>query len=757
MTILTVNVSVVQPSVSPALSSASAARNGSSAFSGSVTTNKGGTLYVLASTNASETQAFILANGTSQAVAAGGAVNFSGSGLTGNTTYYVHLAFTDGAETVTAVTNAFTTDAQGAGTGTVTVTLQRATSPAVAPYGVHYTINVSGAPVSEPANDADFDPTAQGLAYVTDWDDAGAASDVVVNVPSQWNDLNKAYGKDPAHVYTAPGTYTPTFRVYELDGTFVGEATATVTVADPDTTFTGNRTILVDPDDVGDTITYPSSQVVTSFAAAISAAQALDPTTARILFKRGETFNVTSTFTPITTMPNVYFGAWGTGNKPVINLPMSNSITAGGASAPGTLINLTDSFDFTFLATGIRFQGPWDSAAETGGHYRCISTTQKGNDRRVLIDDCAFDGWSWNIGATQFQAQDNYGQWVNNTDITNWGDYGLWVSHNENQFISATGCAIHQKETALMNGEGKDWTKNQHGPIRFQSGGRSYYAVLDLFTRNGWTTNTGWGDSDYGKQPTTQPCMRIGTTGDAPTKQPHIIVERVAMEGGYSIVQVKNENDTAGSTLSAFNVLFDKVLMVATACTWQAFEVQYTGWTARNVMVVIPDVPTRNFRWLGVFNDYDLSQGREKDPVEIYNLTVVNLKTADRLDGAGTAFVGDIQGTALTNDFTAENNAVYQVSGTPTEAIDVDLSAALATVGGTWTSRFLGLRWSAYDDVAAKLTMDTSWASPAGFVTTAVPGASSPLVGDATAGLVAYDDFYGVVRGASRDRGAVAR
>jgi hypothetical protein len=734
--------------VAPSLSSPAASRNGSNGITGSVVTNKAGTLYVYASTNGSETAATILANGAPQAVAAPGTVGFTRGGLAPETTYYAHLAFTDGTATATAVTNAITTEAQGSGTGVVSAILQRATAPGVAPHMVHFTIRVTGASVAEPASPAAFDPTHQGLVYITDWDDPGAVSDKVVNVPAQWNNLNLSYGKHPAHVYTTPGTYSPVFRVYELDGSFVGEATTTITVQDPDAVFTGNRTILVDPTGAGAGGTYPGSQVFTGFTAAFNAARALRPSTTRILFKRGHTYPFTSPFVPKADVANIYFGAWGTGTKPEIELPVSNTISAGGPSAPGSLFNFGDSSNYAIVFDWIRFQGPWDAATETGGHYRCIYSTFVGNNRRILLNDCEFDGWSWAVGTVGSNGGTT-ALCVNNCDITNWGDYGIWQSQNDNEFISVIGTAIHQKATARMNGDGKRWDKNQHGPIRFTTGTRSYYSVIDLFSRNGWTSNGG----PYGTMPTTQPCMRIATSGPTTlTVRPHITVERAAMEGGYSMVMIKHQNQ--GGSGGALNVLFDKVLMVATACTWQIFEVQWTGWTVRNTVVVLPDLPTKNNIYSGIFNDYELGVSREDDPVDIHNMTVVNLKSLASLDGRPASFDTDINGTKLATDYTVANTAIYQPGGSPSEAIDVDLATPLATVGGTWTSRFLGLSWSGYGAVAARTVMDTSWASPAGFVTTMVPNAISPLQGDA-AGLVAYDDFYGTLRGANPDRGAV--
>jgi hypothetical protein len=93
------------------------------------------------------------------------------------------------------------------------------------------------------------------------------------------------------------------------------------------------------------------------------------------------------------------------------------------------------------------------------------------------------------------------------------------------------------------------------------------------------------------------------------------------------------------------------------------------------------------------------------------------------------------------------------IASSRTEALDLD-GTDMVTVGGTWASRFLGKKHQNTSLRGTQLTMDTSFASPAGFVNTGIPNVSSPLVDDAT-GTSAWDDFYGTVRGATRDRGAV--
>jgi hypothetical protein len=78
------------PAIPPVISSPTAASTGGTTGSGSVTTDNGtGTLYYIATTNATELAATIKA-GSSQAVSTTGVQNVSVSGLTEGLTYYIH-------------------------------------------------------------------------------------------------------------------------------------------------------------------------------------------------------------------------------------------------------------------------------------------------------------------------------------------------------------------------------------------------------------------------------------------------------------------------------------------------------------------------------------------------------------------------------------------------------------------------------------------------------------------------------------------
>lgn len=99
----------------PTLTGPSASATGTTTASGSVSTNEAnGTLYYLASANASESAATVKA-GLPQAVTASGMQNVSITGLTASTSYYLHFVHRDAAGNDSAVASSaqFTTSAAG--------------------------------------------------------------------------------------------------------------------------------------------------------------------------------------------------------------------------------------------------------------------------------------------------------------------------------------------------------------------------------------------------------------------------------------------------------------------------------------------------------------------------------------------------------------------------------------------------------------------------------------------------------------------
>lgn len=721
MTTLTINISLL--GAAPVLSLPTGARNGSQAYTGTVTTDTaGGTLYWTVTQSATPPAASVIKQGQSQSVPAAGLRSVSGAGLSSETTYYVHyLHARNGLDSAIVTSASFTTEAAGAGSGTVTISVLGRSALQIAPDGVFIRINVADASVAQDNNRDNYDPSFHDVTYLTTWGDTHAVWDKVTNVAASHNNPNLSHGKEVGHVYTRPGTYTITSTAWGPNG-LIGSATAQVTVGDPDAVFTGARTILVGSADPA----YPGAQVAASLTAARTLSEAMGQTH-RVLIRRGSTHTWSSVWAMNQDVTNVYVGAYGTGARPIINS------TNGFACFSAIFNGFND-----LVVQGLDLRGPWDSQTETGNRsswaFELFGADQGTNNRAAVIDDCLVDGFGQGVYLPNSSGITK--TFIHNTSITGTADYCVFNFQGSSESMcSCTGVVLAHDPLANSGGSGSIAAGNGQGPFRSNRRGRYYFAGCDFFSRQSWTP---------AGNPWYQACVRFNS---AMVPGASGVFERCAFEGGGPVFSHR-ESEGGGQLRPHVNVLIDKCLVVGSYHTQPLFEIETGGFTIRNCIGVHPQKPTRSgygHSWVQVISTGPaLVSGSV--PLKVHNNTFVSDMTAAQ----GAPVVAHVSGvTSRLSNITNQNNVFVfpRQSGLQPEAPDVS-ATDLPTIGGVWTSRYLG-------EKRAGVALNGARATPPGSVDDYRPNAGSPLIGTAT-GLQSRDDFNGILR-TSADRGAVAR
>lgn len=643
------------------------------------------------------------------------------------------------------------------GSGTVTIGILGRSALEVAPDGVFFRASVRDESVAEAGNRQDHDPSFHACTYVWSFGDPGAASDKVVNVAAAHNDLDCAYGKEVGHVFTRPGRYTVTCTVHGPGG-FIGRAETTLSVRDPDAVFAGEATILLDPDGTGDPETYPEAIVVKTLEEARAAFEAREEedeedegedegegqearqAARRILLRRGTSWTYDTTLGLGDSHANLFLGAYGAGPHPVISAGAE-------IDADTRFIYAGRPFRGDMVVQGLDLRGPWDPLSESGTRLIGIDMVDAAlaedappNPRMAVIDDCRLSGFDLPVYLPQhLPAGAVTNTHINNSLITDWAGYAVYGGDLGDGAVSITGTTMAQNEDAPSGGSQAIGVGNSQGPLRTAKRGRIYCAVSDFFSRCGWSRIEGL--------PADQPCLRWNTHM-APGASGHF--ERCAFEGGNFVVTSTN-SEGGNPPRPPGNFVLEKSLVVGTATTYQLVSWEANAATFRNNLLIRPDtlIPYPSIRWDAAFQvaSPDTTPMTAPDaPMRIYSNTYVNLMGASTSAGSTLAF--DNGAIDAFEFFSNENNVTHLPKQPRLQREDPGLARReFETVGGTWRSRYRGLR---HGDGR----MITAYATPprSVFVFSPVPGEAS---WNSAAGRVAFDDFFGRVRGEMPDQGAI--
>lgn len=565
-------------------------------------------------------------------------------------------------------------------TDDLTVTLASIEQPGVnaAPSPVWFTVsNVTGCDAGDPGANV-RDPKFHEIVYVWDFGDTAneaPSTAAVLNVPTAWKTINRAYGKRVCHVFNSHGTFTVTVTAYERSTMRKGSATVDVTIGNPQTVFPGNRTIIYDPSSIVDlaAVGYPSANRLTTWAAVTSARNSLGLTTAQILIAPGVVENLTARMVNDPSWSNIRIGALP-GTRPRIVHP--------GTSNFDVIRDYNTTTNQERVIFGLRFEGPWDSTTETGPFIRPFNTfNQEVPSYLAMTHRCEFDGWAVvNASLSGPSSGELLYQVHSELNITNWGDY---ATHGCNSGVGTAhtaviGCKLVQHADALSGGRDSREFHNEHGPFRSFGDTSVYMGVNDMMSRNGWS-NGGTGPDGL-TATANQACIRINTNGIAGVSAN---VERCTFEGAVWI-----EEQGGGPPEIAGNYVFDKIIQLLGAKIGpnpHGFRIKYGGTTCRNVLQHVVNVPSAQA--VGLSEGFFLSNeagspANAAEPIHIYNCTMVDHRSNTNANGVTVQHVKNDASFPFTTVVT-NNNVLHQPNRSPaiTEG-PLDLSTAIGGVIG---------------------------------------------------------------------------
>ena len=588
----------------------------------------------------------------------------------------------------------------GGTTGSVEIDAQMPASGGLAPQGVWFEAkDLDGFSFSD-GTGLEYEPALHELTYVWTFGDPGTF-DLPQNMPPQWRDRNKAYGPRVAHTFRLPGTYTVSLWVMDRNGV-TATAETTVEVRDPDAAFPGNRTLCIS--NSGDFSEAPSGcQQITSIAELHAAILAFPQTTGiensyRLLFHRGETFD--EVYIPVNgadlngspTFSNIaYVGAYGTGEKPVLNAPQNNRVV---------MFGYFGVVKEKFQLTGVRMQAAWDSRTETGvitgASVDFRAHTEPGmvyTVHDVEISGFAVTDVSPCIGGIT-DPVDGTAIW-DSVHVTNWRVFGLYARTTPDPIrtrVAFTGCLVAQDVDAL-NGGPRNGLHNEHGCLRTEAISDLFISGCDFFTRGGWSGLAG--------RIADNAALRPNTSGRAGV---YINMERMVVEGGFEVLNLKE--NSGGSPDSPINAIVDRAIVIGTAKTILHISCDAGGSSLRNVYCYQPNVKNFHPNAFPTAIKFSLGSGPTPDnvdnPIALHGLTAVNMRTAANSPGLSETWQLQ-EGIDVFNIYTVENDVIHAPNlDTPTVPYaPMDLSEAIPGI----TTRYKGVRHN-FDGQTVSLPSD---------------------------------------------------
>lgn len=480
------------------------------------------------------------------------------------------------------------------------------------------------------------------------------------NMPPEWRDANRAYGKIAALFFADPGQYTLSVQARDRSGT-LAEARQQITVQSGESAYPGSATICVSSDPAETWEGAPVGAVQVGDVSEIEAALHKTRLATRLLFRRGQDYRGISL--RINKQRLAHIDAWGTGDRPVLR-PAPGS--------DGTMFALWNrATQDQVTVANIAFQGAWNAATETGGDTASpLTWAQSRTPCHYAVWNCVFDGFE----RLNFQPRASLDSCVlvGNSVVTNWRNYGFLFDAGAACF-ALVGMQVAQHAEALHGDRKAGALSNNHGPLRLADCAKLYIGASDFFSRSGW--------SELAGEPADQPCLRLNTRA---TRGRRFNLERITCEGGSRIINLDGATGQRQETPG--NYLIDKAILIATAKTIGPFvDVDFGGATLRNILGVLPDTPRRHPNaWPGALRT-DMDQPSRDNitaPYAVFSSSFINLlRGRNRVKGWKLE-----QGASLFQNVTLENNLTFAAD----QKNDVVFAPMLAGI----TPRFRGVRYN---------------------------------------------------------------
>ncbi|CUH40848.1 hypothetical protein JSE7799_03588 [Jannaschia seosinensis] len=578
------------------------------------------------------------------------------------------------------------------------IRLEKSRDTGIAPAGMVFSALGLGFDTTRPYHD---------VHYTWSFSDPGQYSRLGSDFPWK-NDRDIAYGPVATHTWDMPGTYT--VNCIARHGGQAATVTFNVIIADPAAAFPAIRTICVSQNGNFDGAPDGAMQVTSMLQAQSAKGRGADT---RILLRRGETFQ--ENLDIMHSAGNYQIGAFGEGSDPI------------------WLENMGGGRGFTFRGItgeisiwGIDMRGPYDAGRPENTIKPNDAISIQDSGTYVTIHDMHMSGWSTTIRPIFTGASESIV--VSDTYITNWHNYGYLGGGQ--QWIGFSGTSIKQNPSTYSEGgkfEDVSPFIPDHGPFRVGGAFKPHcFVSCDLASFNSWIGGEH------------QPCIRWNSSGKDVAGQ--FSVDRLRAEGGGFGF------GTANSSTASFpsQVVVDKMHFVPTTQPDAMLGTSRGGVTMRNVIAVQGNSKNDGGHHVKRAFSVDLDERNKYDHVEFYNCSIGDLRTDQYIWDDTLTILETFREYPV--DPVVENNIVYAPIHTTPITADAPLDMTLH-----WIPLYEGRR--RLDENGG--LPQPEYASDPNATTFMIPQPDSPAYQGATTGKVAYDDFFGVVRGANPSRGAV--